>query len=212
MKEIYIIGAGTYGEAICELAEICGYKIVGFLDDDENKFGQKVMHSSVIGSFSDLKKDQVRYKNFAVAIGNNILRCEFIKKINDMGGYTPTLVHPKAEVSRYAKLGKGVFIQAGAYIWTKACLEDGTIISPNTVVTHHAKLGKGCLISGGSVVGALVDVGDYVFAGMGSTIMTGVNYVGNNTIIGAGTTVTKNLPANCTAVGCPAKVIKFHED
>jgi acetyltransferase-like isoleucine patch superfamily enzyme len=36
--------------------------------------------------------------------------------------------------------------------------------------------------------------------------------IGENTIIGAGAVVSKSLPANCTAVGIPAKPIKFHDN
>ena len=36
--------------------------------------------------------------------------------------------------------------------------------------------------------------------------------IGNRTIIGAGALVHKDLPANCTAVGFPAKPIKYHNE
>ena len=39
VKEVYIIGAGTYGEAMYELAEVLGYKVKGFYDEDEGKIG-----------------------------------------------------------------------------------------------------------------------------------------------------------------------------
>lgn len=43
----------------------------------------------------------------------------------------------------------------------------------------------------------------------------GFNYseeeIGDYTIVGAGAVVAKTLPAKCTAVGVPAKPIKFHE-
>jgi acetyltransferase-like isoleucine patch superfamily enzyme len=48
-----------------------------------------------------------------------------------------------------------------------------------------------------------------VFAGTCATVLPRVQ-VGENTTIGAGTVVTRDLPANCTAVGVPAKVIKHH--
>ena len=34
--------------------------------------------------------------------------------------------------------------------------------------------------------------------------------IGEGTIIGAGAVVAKSLPPNCTAVGIPAKPVKFH--
>ncbi|MDD2916220.1 MAG: DapH/DapD/GlmU-related protein [Candidatus Gracilibacteria bacterium] len=40
------------------------------------------------------------------------------------------------------------------------------------------------------------------------TILPGVN-IGDNTIIGAGSVVTENIPANCIAVGVPCKVLRY---
>lgn len=36
--------------------------------------------------------------------------------------------------------------------------------------------------------------------------------LGDNTIVGAGAVVSKSLPPNCTAVGIPAKPIKYHNE
>ena len=36
--------------------------------------------------------------------------------------------------------------------------------------------------------------------------------IGEGTTVGAGALVHKNLPPHCTAVGFPAKPIKFHND
>ena len=51
-----------------------------------------------------------------------------------------------------------------------------------------------------------VKIGDNVFIGANSTILPGVT-IENNTIIGAGSIVTKDIPKNSIAVGNPAKVI-----
>lgn len=52
-----------------------------------------------------------------------------------------------------------------------------------------------------------VHIGNHVFIGMNCMIMKGVT-IGDNSIIGAGSIVTKDIPANCIAVGSPCKVIK----
>ena len=36
--------------------------------------------------------------------------------------------------------------------------------------------------------------------------------IGDNSIIGAGSIVTKDIPANCIAAGVPCKVIKYKEN
>ena len=45
--------------------------------------------------------------------------------------------------------------------------------------------------------------------GTGTKIIQHIT-IGNNTIIGAGAVVIRNIESNVTAVGSPAKVIKYH--
>lgn len=52
-----------------------------------------------------------------------------------------------------------------------------------------------------------VRIGQNVWIGEGVVIMPGV-VIGEGCIIGANSVVTKSIPDNCMAVGCPAKVIK----
>ena len=55
-----------------------------------------------------------------------------------------------------------------------------------------------------------VVIQDLVYVGTGTKIINLLS-IGNSTIVGAGAVVSKSLPAHCTAVGIPAKPIKFHE-
>lgn len=206
-KEIFIVGAGTYGEAMYELAEMLSYEVKGFLDEDDKKQKTTIMGSSVIGKFSSLTEKEMRDKNFIVAIGNNKIRESTMTKINNLGGITPTLIHPNATISPSANIGKGVYIQANAYIWTKASIGDFSIISPNVVICHHAVIGKACLVSNVSAVGASVNLGDRVFIGMGATIMTGVKMICEDTTIGAGAVVIDSIYLGGVYVGVPAKRI-----
>lgn len=52
-----------------------------------------------------------------------------------------------------------------------------------------------------------ITIGDNVWVGAGVHIMGGVS-IGQNTIIGAGSVVTKNIPDNVIAAGVPCKVIR----
>lgn len=52
-----------------------------------------------------------------------------------------------------------------------------------------------------------VHIGNNVFIGMHCIVMKGVT-IGENSIIGAGSIVTKDIPANCIAAGVPCKVIR----
>lgn len=56
-----------------------------------------------------------------------------------------------------------------------------------------------------------VVIGDHVWIGTRVTILPGV-HIGNGAVIGAGTVVTRDIPSNSLAVGCPARVIKENVD
>ncbi|SEJ20845.1 maltose O-acetyltransferase [Propionispira arboris] len=56
-----------------------------------------------------------------------------------------------------------------------------------------------------------VKIEDNVWIGGGTIILPGVT-IGKNSVIGAGSIVTKNIPANCVAVGNPCRVIKKLSD
>lgn len=52
-----------------------------------------------------------------------------------------------------------------------------------------------------------ITLGDNVWLGGNVVVLPGVS-IGNNTVIGAGSVVTKNIPENVVAVGSPCKVVK----
>lgn len=56
-----------------------------------------------------------------------------------------------------------------------------------------------------------VHIGNNVWIGAQSVILPGVT-IGDNTVIGAGSVVTKDIPENCVAFGNPCKVIREISD
>lgn len=56
-----------------------------------------------------------------------------------------------------------------------------------------------------------IEVGNNVWIGGNVVVLPGVK-IGDNTVIGAGSVVTKDIPANVVAVGNPCKVIKNIEN
>lgn len=58
-----------------------------------------------------------------------------------------------------------------------------------------------------TVIAKPVTIGDYVWVTSNVTILPGVT-IGSNTVIGAGSVVTKDIPSGVFAAGNPCKVIK----
>lgn len=59
-----------------------------------------------------------------------------------------------------------------------------------------------------TVIAKEVTIGDNVWIASRAIILGGVT-IGNNSVIGAGSVVTKDIPPNCFAAGNPARVIKY---
>ena len=84
---------------------------------------------------------------------------------------------------------------------------DDVMIGPNVLlcVTGHPLYHEYRL--GGTQFSLPIHIGNRVWIGAGAMIMPGVT-IGDNSVIGAGSLVTKDIPANVLAYGSPCRVIR----
>lgn len=100
-------------------------------------------------------------------------------------------------------IGNNVTIKPGVQIWNGITIEDNVFIGPNTTFTndlkprskHHPENFLKTIIKKGASIGA------------NATILPGIT-IGENAMIGAGSVVLKDVPANTVWAGNPAKQIK----
>lgn len=101
------------------------------------------------------------------------------------------------------KIGKNVFIGMRCYMDdmepSKTIIEDKVVISYGCYFATHGRKQTHTTI--------LIKSGAYI--GMASIILAGKEGItlGEKCVIGAGSLVNKSIPAGCTAVGVPAKVV-----
>lgn len=88
------------------------------------------------------------------------------------------------------------------YCSTKIDIGNDTIFS-NGVVIRDSDIHQ----IEGSVNTSPIKIGNHCWIGERAIILKGVT-IGDGSVIGAGTIVTKDVPPNCLVVGNPAKVIK----
>jgi putative colanic acid biosynthesis acetyltransferase WcaB len=105
------------------------------------------------------------------------------------------------EIPRKTTIGKGLMLFHGQAL----VINQGTILGENCTLRNsttigHKKLGDGTF-SACPVIGNNVDIGANV-------CIIGDVTIGDNVIIGAGSVVVKDIPANCTVVGNPARILE----
>ena len=116
-------------------------------------------------------------------------------------------------VSQHGRRRTGIEIHPGATIGKCLFIDHGMGI----VFGETAEIGDNCTIYHGVTLGGTgkdtgkrhPTLGDNVLIGAGTKVL-GPVYIGDNARIGAGSVVLKNLPANCTAVGVPAEVVRIN--
>lgn len=212
MKDIVIIGTGGFGREVAWLIEDINkvnkeWNIVGFVDDNEDFQGKDVNGYPILGNVDWLKEQEL---NVVSAIGNPIAKKNIIKRIENSNNIYPVLIHPSVIYSDKVSFGEGSIVCAGNIITVNINIGKHVIINLDCTIGHDAILEDYTSILPSVNVSGNVTIKECVNVGTGSTIIQGVT-IDKNTVIGAGAVVVKDLPANCTAVGAPAKPIKFHE-
>ena len=116
-------------------------------------------------------------------------------------------------ISQRGRFWTGIEIHPGATIGKCLFIDHGM----GVVIGETAEIGDYCTIYQGATLGGTgkdtgkrhPTLGNNVLIGAGTKVL-GPVYIGDNARIGAGSVVLRNLPANCTAVGVPAEVVRIN--
>lgn len=119
------------------------------------------------------------------------------------------MIDPDAILSGRVRVGDGSIICAHTIITVDVTIGEHTILNLDCTVGHDAVLHDFVTLYPSVNVSGITELGECVEMGTGSQIIQ-VKKIGEDTIIGAGSVVVKEIPANCTAVGVPAVPIKYH--
>jgi sugar O-acyltransferase (sialic acid O-acetyltransferase NeuD family) len=216
-RRVLIIGAGGHGKELCSYIHDIAMKaptdLLGFIDD--NKKAKTAWSSSVVmGDFAWLA-EYLRLEigisiGYITAVGNNLLRQEFIRKLDGIGApnfSAWSLCHPASTIGQDVTIGEGSCLAPGSIVTAHSGIGRHSIVNVNASVSHDCDIGDFSNINPGAVICGNVRIGLGCYIGAGATVIDKIS-IGEWTVVGAGAVVTKDLPANVTAVGVPARVIK----
>ena len=140
MRRLVILGFGGYGKTVEDVAiDAELYDEIIFLDDN-------AVSGKVRGKCGDFAKFIGENTDIYPAFGNNELRIKWIDGIIAAGGNVPTIIHPKAYVSKNAEIALGTTVLPCAVVNATAVIGKGCIINFGAVIDHNVTLGEGCHI------------------------------------------------------------------
>lgn len=164
-------------------------------------FNNYTNQKTIIGDNAIIRAHTIIYagniigKNFQTGNKANI------RELNEIGDNVS--IGTLSVIEHHVKIGNEVRIHSQAFIPEYSILDDRSWIGPNVVLTN-AKYPKSPDVKK-ELKGPHIKTN--VKIGANSTILPGVT-IGKNSLIGAGSVVTKNIEPNSVAVGNPAKFIK----
>ncbi|MEK4060364.1 MULTISPECIES: acetyltransferase [Paenibacillus] len=215
MQDLVLIGAGGFGREVAWLVSNINkiqetWNIIGFIDENPVLTGSTINGFPVLGGIEWLESTD-KHIFICCTIGNPILREKMISIASKCSNVSfATLIDPSVLLSEFVEIGEGSIICAGSILTVNITIGRHVIINLDCTIGHDAIINDFCTlypsvnVSGSTIIKSNVEVGT------GTQIIQGIT-IEEGTIVGAGAVVVKGLPANCTAVGSPAKPIKFNK-
>jgi UDP-perosamine 4-acetyltransferase len=203
------IGAGGHAKVVIEILRSAPqHEIVGLVDQDASLWHTSVLGVKVLGDdniLPELKREGVAGIFIGLGgVADTRLRQRLYEHAVGLGFTVVEAIHRGACVSPSATLGNGVTVMCNAIVGADAHLGNNVIVNSGAIVEHdcvigdHVHIAPGAKLSGGVVV----DIGAHV--GIGAVVLQ-QRRIGANAIVGGGAVVIKDVPAQATVVGVPAK-------
>ena len=215
MKDLYIVGAGGFGREVAWLVECINqhkqeWEIRGFLDDNIQLHGREEGGYPILGGTEYL--DDLKESVWVVcAVGAAVTRKKIVSELKKKRNIKfATLVAPDVMCSERVVIGEGSIICSGTIITVDIQIGEHVIVNLDCTIGHDARIQDFVTIYPSVNVSGCVVVEEGAELGTGTQIIQGKR-IGEETIVGAGAVVVKDLPAKCTAVGSPANPIKYRE-
>jgi len=215
VKDIVIYGASGFGMEVAWLIEEVNrqtpqWNIVGYIDDDEAKWGRTSYGYPVLGG-----REAMRTIPQDTAVAITIAAAEVRRSIVDALAYRtpeyPVLIHPSVISSRAVTIGQGTIICAGNILTVEIAIGDHVHINLDCTIGHQTILEDYVTLFPGAHVSGNVKVRSCASLGTGCQVLPGLE-IGSHSFLGAGSVAIRDIPPGVIAAGCPATIKKRRPD
>lgn len=201
---VFVLGAGGHAKMVIEtLVSMDRYELYGCLDTaptSEKLLGFPIFpeNPQTLATLLDAKAHAL------VALGDNKLRQRVTSKLQELGFSFATAIAQSAYVSPSAIVGSGTVIMPKAVVGASAKIGQGVVLNTASSVDHDVDIGDFVHVAPGCHLAGNVRVEQGAMLGIGTCVIP-ERHIGAWAILGANSTVVRDVPAGTTYIGTPAR-------
>lgn len=207
-----IVGAQGMAKEVLEILSleknIPDEKIV-FFDNKNKDLPKKLFDRFEIINDLNMASEYFTSKSeeFILGLGNPSLRENMALEFSRRGGKLISVISSSAKVGSFnTSIGIGSIIMPGVIISNEVHIGKGVLINYNSTISHETHIGDYVEIACGVNIPGRCRIENKVFIGTNAVLNPDIT-IGENSVVGSGAVVTKNVPSNCIVAGNPAKVL-----
>ena len=174
--QIILVGGGGHCVSCIDVIEQDGkFEIAGIVDANNSR--DQVLGYPVLGGDDDLPILRKTYEYALVTLGQiktPMTRMKLYEQLTLLGFNLPSIISPRAYVSKYSVIGHGSIIMHDALINAQAEIGNNCIINTKALIEHDSKIGSHCHISTGAIINGGVTVGYGTFVGSNAVVRESV--------------------------------------
>lgn len=214
-QKIAIIGAGGFGREtalyIQDINKITDkWELVGFIDDNPH-IDASLLEFPVLGSIESAFKMYNDALQVVCAVGSPAVKYKLVQRAKQAGFKFFNVIHPTAYIASNVSLGNGNIIAPYTMLTSNVAVGNHVGINPQCGIGHDVVIKDYCTLYWNVNLSGNVVLEEGCELGTKTTIIQGKS-VGQWARTGAGSVVIDHIPQNCTAVGVPARPVKFHSN
>ena len=213
LRPLILVGAGGFARETVELVRAVNavaprWDLLGVVDDDPRLADATVAGLPVVGPVDEV----VGRADTAVVVcvgnpSNFVSRARLVERLGLPSDRYATLVHPTAVIPSTATIGAGTVIHATTVLTTDVRVGRHVAVMPAVVLTHDDVVGDFATFGAGVRLAGAVEVGTGAYVGSAAVVREH-RRLGDWCLIGAGSVVTRDVPAGEVWAGVPARRLR----
>ena len=211
VESIFVLGASGHAKVVIDILERQSQWRIAGLVDTYKATGTMLMGYRVLGSEDRLPELMAQYGvgGGIVAIGDNRMRRQVALRVAAIASQFRFInaVHPYARIAREVEMGEGIAIMAGVTVNAGTRIGNFCYVNTNASVDHDNVLEPFSCLQPNSATGGNVRLGSLSVLAMGAIAVPGIS-IGEDTVVGAGSTVLDDMPDGVVAYGTPCRIIR----